>query len=283
MFTQKIYNTRRRRARREKILKKNSANSTTLRVIKIYSLFPIIILFNLVACTDSHKKQNITLFAAASLADVLPKTIEAIADSFPNITFTYNFASSSILARQISAGATPDIYVSANPSWMAELVKEGVLDSTDVHRFLSNKLVVVSPAQSEIRCTELTDLVDENIGHIAVGDPEHVPAGKYAKSALLKAGLWQDVRQKIVSGLDTRAALVFVELAEVDAGIVYRTDAMASAKVKTAFVLPDSLQPDIRYEIAALQTTNKNAIKLLSLLISSASAHSIFTDAGFVK
>ncbi|MCA9732440.1 MAG: molybdate ABC transporter substrate-binding protein [Deferribacteres bacterium] len=274
-------NTQRCSVHIRKIPKKNLANAAPLRFIKKYSLFAIIFLLLLFACTESKKKQNITLFAAASLVDVLPKAIEAIADSFPNTRFTYNFASSSILARQIIAGAQPDIYISANPDWMAELVKEGVLNAQDPQLFLSNKLVVVLPAKSDLHFTELSDLAHENVRRIAVGDPEHVPAGKYAKSVLIKAGIWHEIQPKIISGMDTRAALVFVELAEVDAGIVYQTDAIASAKVKTAFVLPDSLQPEIRYEIAALPYAHKITNKVLQLLMYSAAVQNDFSEAGF--
>ncbi len=248
------------------------------------ALFCLFILTNLIttqACQSRHEKNKIIIFAAASLTDVLPQAISALKDSFPSTRFIYNFAASSVLARQIIAGAAPDIFISANRDWTDELIAQNLIDSSAVHKFLQNKLVIILPPQTAQSCSQPADLRKTGFKRIAMGDPTHVPAGKYAKAVLQRAGLWNELEKKIVSAMDTRAALLFVETSEVDAGFVYLTDAMTSKKVNTAFILPDSLQPEITYQIAEIKRQNSLNRKLLRLLLHADAVRQIFLKAGF--
>lgn len=236
----------------------------------------------LVSCKPAAEQNKITIFAAASLTEVIPAAVTSLTESFPETRFVYNFAGSSILARQIIAGATPDIFISANSDWMNELVKQKIIGQDEPLTFLSNQLVVVQQKSTNTTSQSLRDLQRSDIRFIAVGDPDHVPAGKYAKSALQQAGLWQTLSKKIVAGLDTRAALAFVESGEADVGIVYHTDAVVSRSVKLAFAFPDSLQPTIKYQIAALNKKDDRIKNLVEHLTNAKTSRQIYKNAGFI-
>lgn len=235
----------------------------------------------LTACTNQHKKSNFTLFAAASLSHVIPPAFLTLQDSFPDFRFVFNFASSSMLARQIIAGARPEIFISANREWMSKLTTDKVIQPNRVQSFMKNKLVAIQPRQSAVKLGELADLQKKAIQRIALGDPAHVPVGKYAKSALQNVGLWEKIEPKIIPAMDARAALVFVESREVDAGIAYLTDAGSSDKVNMAFIFPDSAQPDIQYQIALIKNNPRNR-QLLRIFLTSKAINEIFAEAGFI-
>lgn len=213
--------------------------------------------------------------------NVLPEAVEAIKDSLGDIDVKYNFAGSSILARQIVAGSPADIFLSADPFWMDFLVQKKLVDRSRIIQLLSNKLVVIVPVHSTKQVTHLDDLRNENIKFIALADPDHVPAGKYAKTSLEKADLWEVVSRKIVSAQDVRAAMAFVEAGEADAGIVYATDAKISSKVRSGFVLPEAIQPEIRYVLAPLNESSEK-VALLVRLLQSQTARTIYLKHGFV-
>ncbi len=233
-------------------------------------------------CRDrSDSGPTVTIFAASSLVDALPEAVRSIADSLAGIRVVYNFAGSSTLARQISAGSPADLFLSANPDWMRFLLDKKLIAADSVFSFLNNKLAVVIPAQGDFRPGTLAQLDGGSLRHLAIGDPAHVPAGMYARQALQKAGLWQTLLPRLVMAQDVRAALAFVEAGEAQAGIVYATDARISSRVRTAFLLPDSLQPEISYQIAALPKASPAAHRLFNLLLRR-EAQAVFEKFGFI-
>ena len=199
---------------------------------------------------QQSKTDDITLFAAASTIDIMNEVISSF-EKETNVKILTNYASSSTLAQQISQGAEADIFLSANLKWVDFLEQKGMIDKRI--NLLGNKLVAVLPANSSITIGQVTDLLQDSIKNIAMGEPESVPAGIYAKQAFTALQLWQPVKKKMISGIDVRQVLVYVEREEVQAGIVYKTDALQSRKVKVALEFSTDLTGKIVYPLALIK------------------------------
>jgi molybdate transport system substrate-binding protein len=222
------------------------------------------------------------IFAAASLTDALKE----IAGSFEQETghrVLFNFAGSDILARQIEAGAPADIFFSADEAKMDALAGNGLLVGETRKNQLSNTLVVVVPSDSTLQFATLEDLASERVSRIATGNPRSVPVGVYARRYLEKAGLWARLEPKIVATENTRAALAAVESGNMDVGIVYKTDAAISKKVKVAWEFPALPELPIVYPRAALKSSSQidRATAYLRFLDTSA-AKAVFEKHGFI-
>lgn len=178
-----------------------------------------------------------------------------------NIDVVSSFASSSTLARQIEAGAPADLFISADQKWMDYAVEKKAVDTTTRETLLGNSLVVVAPKaspQGDITInkeTHWTRLL--NGGRLAVGDPEHVPAGIYAKEALQKLGAWQTLSSDLAPAEDVRGALALVERNEAPLGIVYGSDAVAS-KGQSGWHVPGRRPQKVEYPVAIVDG-HKNA------------------------
>jgi molybdate transport system substrate-binding protein len=231
---------------------------------------------------QSMRAADIYVSAAASLTDVLKEiAIPYEKQSGDNILF--NFAASSVLARQIEEGAPADLIFSADEAKLDALAKEGLLMPETRKSVLSNTLVIVVPNDSTVNFNSAKDLAGADIKKIAVGEPSSVPAGIYAKEYLEKLGVWQSVEDKIVPVESVRAALAAVESGNVDAGIVYKTDALISKKVKMAYEVPASEGPAISYSLAVLKDAKSpDAAKKFAAYIESAPAEEVFQKYGFL-
>lgn len=199
---------------------------------------------------DRPGTEKVLVFAAASTSNA----VDEIRQGFINrtgIQVPSSYASSATLAQQIVNGADADLFISADTNWAEHLAQRDLVARQQ--NLLGNRLVVIVPVDSRFRLRQLADLAAPEIEHIALGDPEGVPAGKYAKQALAKLGLWQPVQTKVVSAEDVRHALTFVETGAAEAGIVYATDAAISKKVKVAVEVPSNLTEPIRYPIVLLK------------------------------
>ena len=208
-----------------------------------------------VLLSNSSHAETLRVSAAASLADVL-KEIDAAFEKSTGIKVELNLGASSALARQIEEGAPADVFFSADLAKMDGLEKKGLIDSATKEAQLSNSLVVVEPSDSTQPITSGKDLA--SLKKIALADPKAVPAGIYAKAWLEKLGLWAEVEPKIIAAENVRAALAAVESGNVDAGVVYKTDAAISKKVKVAYEVPAADAPPIAYPMAILKDA-KNA------------------------
>jgi len=197
----------------------------------------------------------IRVSAAASLADVL-KEIDAAFEKSTGTKVELNLGASSTLARQIEEGAPADVFFSADLAKMDGLEKKGLIDAATREAQLSNSLVVVEPSDGKLVITSGRDLA--GVGKIALADPKAVPAGVYAKAWLEKLGLWGEVEWKVVATENVRAALAAVEAGNVDAGVVYKTDAAVSKKVKVVYEVPADEVPPIIYPMAVIKES-KNA------------------------
>lgn len=171
----------------------------------------------LTLCVSGHalaQDGKITVFAAASLTNAMQDIAQAYKKE-RHVEVVSSFASSSTLARQIEAGAPADLFISADQKWMDYAVDKKSIDTASRTTLLGNSLVVVAPKASDrgdIAINDKTDWVSLlQGGRLAVGDPDHVPAGIYAKEALQKLGAWETLSPKLAPAEDVRGALALVE------------------------------------------------------------------------
>lgn len=200
---------------------------------------------------------EITVFAAASLADALAEIGAAWAATSAGRPPLFNFGGSPDLARQIRAGAPADVFFSADTTQMEGLEREGLVRRADRVDLLSNTLVVVVPAGSAAELRSASDLT--GFRSIALADPQAVPAGVYARTWLERLGLWDELRPRVVPALHVRAALAAVESGNVAAGIVYRTDAARSLRARVALEVARGEGPAIVYPVAPVGASRGGA------------------------
>jgi molybdate transport system substrate-binding protein len=223
--------------------------------------------------------ETVLVFAAASTTDALNEITTQFTEN-TGIAIETNFAASSTLAQQISNGAEADLFISADTRWADHLAKQDFV--AQQRNFLGNRLVIVIPADSTINVQKPEDLLDARIEHLALGEPASVPAGRYAKQALVRLGLWEKLKGRVVSAEDVRHALTYVETAAAEAGIVYATDAAITNRVKVAFGLPETLTDPVRYPLVLLKHGRERAAAVSFYnYLSSAPAAKVFQKYGF--
>lgn len=182
--------------------------------------------------------QEITVSAAVSLHDALRDIGTAYRAAHPGRRIAFNFAGSGALLAQIAHGAPVDVFASADVETMDRAQAQELIATDTRINFAANELVLVSPRSSLASLKTLADLTGAGVRRIAVGNPGGVPAGRYAQGALQRAGLWEVLTPKLVFAEDVRQSLNYVSRAEVDAGFVYRTDALlVTRKVRIDFAV----------------------------------------------
>ncbi len=225
--------------------------------------------------------ETVRVYAAVSLTHALQE-IASVYDSTTGDHVVFNFAASNVLAQQIQAGAPADAFVSADETKMDGLEKRGLLLEGTRRSLLSNQLVIIVNTARPAPVTRPEDLTATGIRRLALADPDIVPAGIYAKAYLRSRGLWRDLTDKIIPTEDVRAALVAVESGNVDAGIVYTTDAAISKRVRIAYVVPVAEGPPISYPVAALRSgRNPEGGRRFAAHLASEGALSVFRAHGF--
>ncbi len=221
------------------------------------------------------------VYAATSLRDV----VDQAAKNFEPIRGSHVVASyggSNVLAEQLHQGATPGVFVSASVEWVDKLEGWGLVEPGSRVDLASNTLVVVVPKDARLRPSKIEDLADAKFARIALADPGGVPAGKYAKAALEKAGVFEAVKGRVVATQDVRTALAYAERGEVSAAVVYGTDAAASTTVDVAVRVPSELHPKILYPMVLVKGANRREHELHEYL-KSPEAWAVFEKAGFTK
>ena len=225
---------------------------------------------------------ELNVAAAASLTDALQE-IKTAYESSGGDTIVLNLGASSALARQIEEGAPVDLFLSADEAKMDTLEKHGRVLAGTRRSVLSNTLVVVVPADSTLRLASPADLVNPGIRHLALAEPQSVPAGVYAKEYLRGLKLWDQVIDRVVPTENVRGALAAVETGNADAGIVYRTDAGISRKVRVAFEVPRAEGPRISYPFAVTAGSRRpEAARRFLAYLESPAALAIFQRYGFL-
>lgn len=222
------------------------------------------------------RAETATVFAAASLKTAL----DELADSYAKVTghsMIVSFAGSSALARQIQNGAPADIFISANPGWMDVLQQDGLVVPETRVDLLTNSLVLIAPIGADATGLKETLRALPDNARLAVATTNAVPAGIYAKAALMSLGLWDDLRPRLAQTDNVRAALRLVALGEAPLGIVYATDAQAEPRVQVVATFPADLHPPILYPAALISPSAQGAFGFLR----SDTARAIFTRHGF--
>jgi molybdate transport system substrate-binding protein len=188
-----------------------------------------------------------------------------------------------VLAKQIEAGAPAGVFVSADPEWMDYLAQRGLIEAGSRRDLLGNRLVLIAPADSRVmlRLTPGAPLAAAlGGGRLATGDPDAVPAGRYAREALIALGLWNKVSSRLVRAENVRAALEYVARGEAPLGIVYRTDALADKRVRIVDTFAADSHEPIIYPLALTVHAGAAAARFATFLESPA-ARQIFARYGF--
>ena len=222
------------------------------------------------------------VFAAASLKNALDEVIVLYKRENKSETVV-SYGASSALAKQIENGAPADVFISADLDWMDYLEKKGLLAPGTRKALLGNRLVLIAPAKQPVKLQPAAGFPIARAlgnGRIALAEPSSVPAGKYAKAAFEKLGVWDQVAGRVAAAENVRAALLLVARGEAPLGVVYQTDANAEPSVVVAGVFPAGSHPPIVYPAAALKGTKSGAAPFLEFL-SRAQSRAIFEKHGF--
>ncbi|HVH84972.1 MAG TPA: molybdate ABC transporter substrate-binding protein [Steroidobacteraceae bacterium] len=235
----------------------------------------------------------IIVFAAASLAEPVGEIARAFTAraaepgerASARVPVRTSFAASSVLAKQIEAGAPADVFLSADTEWMAYLEERHLLREGSQQNLLGNQLVLIAPAGSTV---EVTLRPHANLaaalggGRLATGDPDLVPVGRYALAALMNLGMWDQVAPRLVRAENVRMALEYVARGEATLGIVYRTDALAEKRVRLVDVFPASSHPPVIYPVA-LTAGAAPAAAAFEAFLESDAAREVFVRYGFER
>jgi len=213
-------------------------------------------------------KPSITVFAAASLTNVLQELGDAFTKE-TSIPVRFSFAASSALARQIENGSPADVFFSADLEWMDYLQARNLIQPDTRHNVLGNRLVLIAPTDSKVKLKiepgfALATALGK--GRLATGDPDAVPAGRYAREALTTLGVWAEVADRLVRADSVRSALAFVDRGEVPLGVVYDTDALIDKHVRVVDVFPDNSHLPIVYPVALTSRASADAAKFVAYL-----------------
>lgn len=227
---------------------------------------------------------RITVFAAASLTNAIQDIATQYEQEKP-VKIVASFASSSTLARQIEQGAPADLFISADRQWMDFAQQKDLLDNASRMTLLGNSLVLIAPAEPAPQPVTINQQTRwKTLLHgerLAVGDPDHVPAGIYAKEALQKLGAWETLSPSLARANNVRAAMALVERAEAPYGIVYGSDAVASQKVKVVGVFPETSHKPVEYPLAMIKDHQQPAVIAFYHYLQSPQAAAIFKRYGF--
>lgn len=240
--------------------------------------------FAITSLSSRAHADELLVFAAASLKPALDEIIAT-----PEVKaiggIKASYAASSQLEHQIEAGAPASLFISADEDWMnAADAKNKIVRDTRAD-LLGNALVLVAPKDSAIKLTiadhfDLLGALGKD-GHLALGEPNSVPAGKYAKSSLTALGVWESIRPRVVSADNVRAALNFVARGEAPLGVVYRSDAVSEPAVRVVDTFPPASHAPIVYPVAIVADHDTSAARKLLGLLREPAAQAIFRRYGF--
>lgn len=261
---------------------------------RVLGLFVISLLFvlTLVGCNAGNSTQppqnsaqvkptEIMISAAASLQNALTELQKDYTQKTPGIKLTYVFGASGTLQQQIEQGAPVDLFISAGKAQMDALEQKNLIIKESKVNLLGNDLVLVTGKDTS-KVTSLEDLSKSSVGKISIGTPESVPAGKYAQESLTNLKLWDLLQPKFVLAKDVTQVLNYVETGNVDAGIVYQSDAQGSSKVKVVTVMPANSYKPVAYPAAVIAATkNKQAAEDFLKYLQSSDAQQVFVKYGF--
>ncbi len=225
--------------------------------------------------------ETVRLSVAASMTDALKEIVADYAAGHHDVTLLPNFGASGALAKQIEQGAPADIFISANPDWVNYLAEKQIVAADTEKVFAFNSLVFVgSPKAADFSLKQVATLQQ-----IALGNPQNVPAGQYAKQALEKVGIYAAMAQakKFVLASDVRHALMYADQEEVDGAFVYKTDALLAKQAKIILTVPDDLHDKITYPMVLTATgTKSGAVKAFYEYLAGEKTKAVLEKYGFM-
>ncbi|MDR2016520.1 MAG: molybdate ABC transporter substrate-binding protein [Burkholderiales bacterium] len=189
--------------------------------------------------TAMASAETLTVSAASSLTDAFKEIGKGFEAAYPGNKVEFNFAASGVLLQQIARGAPVDVFASADQETMDKAAAGNHIKNETRVNFTGNSLVVIVPKDSKLKITGLKDLTNADIKRIVIGNPSTTPNGRYARSAMQAAGVWETVQPKLIFAENVRQSLSYVGRGEVDAGFVFATDAKQDEnKVNVALTVP---------------------------------------------
>jgi molybdate transport system substrate-binding protein len=225
----------------------------------------------------------VRVFAASSLTDAL-KAIAAQYTTETGTPVTFSFGASSAIAHQIEAGAPADLFFSADTDWMDYLQSRSLVQPRTRRNLLGNRLVLIAPSASSVQLKIAPGFALRQAlggGRLSTGDPDTVPVGRYARSALTNLGVWNEVADHLVRAENVRSTMLFVERGEAPLGIVYQTDAMIDPKVRVVDVFPAKSHLPIIYPAALTKGAGPGAAAFLAY-VAGPKGQAIFRRYGFI-
>ena len=250
---------------------------------KTLLVFITITAFWVSSLTFAGPPKEITVSAAISLKNAFEEIGKGYEANNRGTKVVFNFGASGDLMRQIEGGAPVDVFASAAQKDMDEAGKKGLISPGSRINFASNSVVLVVPANTKVKITSFEDLKSGSIKKIAIGNPRTVPAGRYAEEVFAYYKIIDAIKDKFIYTENVRQVLDYVARGEVDAGVVYSTDASVRAKdVKIAATAPEAGHKPVVYPIALVNATkNKKAAEEFILLVASPEGKSILGKYGF--
>lgn len=257
-----------------------------MRKLLWFGLF-ILVLSAIIGCDSGNKKStdnsgavSLTISAAASLKDAAEELKKIYLKQHPSVTIIYNFGASGTLQKQIEEGAPVDLFISAGKSQMDALAEKGLILDASRKDLLGNELVLITRNNNNL--TGFEGLTDGGVVKISIGMPETVPAGKYAQETLTSLNLWDKIQPKLVLAKDVRQVLTYVETGNVDAGLIYRSDAITGKDIKIVATAPAGSHKTITYPMAVVKSTkHQEEIEAFTVFLCSDEASKIFEKYGF--
>jgi molybdate transport system substrate-binding protein len=226
-------------------------------------------------------RTEIIVSAAASLTDTMNELIGMYTKVKPDITITPTYGSSGSLQQQIEQGAPVDVFISASPKQVDALAKQGLILEDTRKNLVENKVVLIVPKSAK-GITRFTDAATDKIKQIALGEPSSVPVGQYSEEIFTALGILDKVKAKAVYAKDVRQVLTYVEMGEVDAGVVYATDAAISKKITVIATAPEGTHKPVIYPGAVVKASvSPEVAKAFLRWLSSAEASKVFVRYGF--
>ncbi|MBI2953365.1 MAG: molybdate ABC transporter substrate-binding protein [Chloroflexi bacterium] len=228
------------------------------------------------------KSRQILVSAAISLKDAFDEIEREFEKDNPDVTVTFNYGASGSLQLQIEQGAPVDVFASAGQAEMDALERKGLLVPGSRDIFAANSAVLIVPRDSSLPIGSFSDLARPEIKRIAIGNPSSVPAGAYARQILQHAGVWDQIQTRLVFSQNVRQVLTYVEQGNVEAGIVYSTDAATSSKVEVVAVATEKSSQPVLYPIAVVAGSRQlREAKAFVEMVSGAKGEAILIKHGF--
>jgi molybdate transport system substrate-binding protein len=229
----------------------------------------------------AQQRVSLTVSSAIALREPLQEIKTAYQRQRTNTDITYNFGASGALQQQIESGASVDVFISAAPKQMNALESKGLLLDNTRRNLVTNRIVLIVPKASQ-GISSLQDLTKSQVKRIAIGNPKSVPIGQYSEEIFKNLGMTEKIKSRLVFGNTVRQVLGYVASGNVDAGIVWITDAKTSDQVKVVEMIAENLHSPAIFPVAVLKNSqNTNAARAYVQFLFSNQAKTIFTKYGF--